>query len=328
MADILQPYMYNADPNLLRTGGLTPDYYNKYYAAQYTGQPVNAPIGSGVPIPTTPDVPSVIVPPTTPTAPVVAPVPTAPIDPNAAPVVLSEAQRQARDRARMQAQQFFVERGLDPNNYNELIEQRLNQLTSTFTPTTDPTTAFTDNIGDSIYSGETARIRNLLSGQAEEKFGTNYGNKVIGSSLLDDAINSILGTQRKDAETFLERGKKRGMYNDVGYDAGRAALEESAGTARSRLQSTAGSIIDKYRAQANSVRDRAQDIIGRAQSQGAGELRSVIGNTNFFDTQNIQNKIGARQGAVNLRDADVATALAERKRLSSQGRGLGSQGAF
>jgi hypothetical protein len=197
---------------------------------------------------------------------------------------------------------------------------------------------------------ELAVKRQEFLGQADQKFGADYGQKNIASSLLDDTINSILQEQRNGASQYLDRGKARGIYNDVGYNAGLANIGSTYEAGGAKLRGLGNDVIGKYRADANAVRDKAytaassytlgrdfsldpyinegNEVIGRAQQNAAGDLRNTFGGTQLFDFSALNNRAGQAQGAINMRDTDVATALNERKRLNTLGRGLGSQGAF
>lgn len=196
----------------------------------------------------------------------------------------------------------------------------------------------------------TTNTRNQYRTQVDQKFGPDYGNKAISSTLLDDTINSILTEQKTNASEYLERGKRRGIYNDVGYNAGVSRIGTAGEAGRSQLYSLGNSIIDKYRDDANAVRDKAysaasgytpgtsfsldpyirqgNEIIGRANTMAPGELRNTFGGTQLFDFSSLTNAAGQAQGAINARDLDVMGAITQRKRANAFGRGLGSQGAF
>lgn len=278
------------------------------------------------------------------------PTPTPVVPPVAATPAVS-AIDQAKAAARIRAEMAIRQRGLDPAAYNDLITSEIDRFASTFGASPDTSGAFGENLANATLQGEEARLRNTYRNQADTKFGPNYGEKVVASSLLDDTINSILEEQRNAATQYLDRGKARGIYNDVGYSAGRAALDTGTATGRSKLADLGHAVIDKYRANANQVRDKAygaatgftlgqtapdldfyaqqgDEIARRAAQFGGGDLRSAFGGTNLFDFGALTNRAGMAQGAVNLRDTDVATALAERRRVNSQQRGIGSQGAF
>jgi hypothetical protein len=197
---------------------------------------------------------------------------------------------------------------------------------------------------------ETTKARNQYRQQADSTFGVDYGRRNISSSLLDDAISSILSEQKNDATNYLERGRKRGIYNDTGYNAGVANIGTSFEAGRSRLGDLGRGVIDKYRADADAVRDKAysaasaftpgssfsldpyinegNEVIGRANTFAKGDLLNAFGGTKLFDFGSLNNAAGQAQGAIGGRDLDVISAISQRKRANSLGRGLGSRGAF
>lgn len=193
-------------------------------------------------------------------------------------------------------------------------------------------------------------LRKQFLGEVESRFGVGYGRNNIASSLLDDTINQILSEQRNDATSYLERGRSRGIYNDIGYNAGVANIGTASEAGRSKLYGLGNSIIDKYRADADAVRDKAyaaataaptvgsfsldpyinegNEVIARANTLASGDLRNTFGGTKLFDFGALNNRAGAAQGVLGTRDSDITTAIADRRRANAFGRGLGTQGAF
>lgn len=186
--------------------------------------------------------------------------------------------------------------------------------------------------------------------QADDTFGVDYGRKNITSSLLDDTIHSIMSEQSSDANSYLDRGRARGIYSDAGYNAGMARLYSSYEAGKSKLGELGAGVIDKYRANADAVRDKAyaaassytpgssfsldpyinegNEVIHRANEFAGGDLRNAFGGTKIFDFGDLNNRAGQAQGNFGGRDLDVLTAIGDRKRANSLGRGLGSRGAF
>jgi hypothetical protein len=270
----------------------------------------------------------------------------------AAAAARQESINKAIDIARRQATGQFSSLGLDPNQYSGKLDTTLNDLLAGLGESADPYAALNGkSIADSIYNQEQTGARTQYTKLANEKIGADYGNKLISSNLLDDTIADILNTQRGSAQEYLDRGQKRGIYNDVGYSAGQKTIGGAADTARSSLSTLGTGVLDKYRTQANTVRDNAfsaasgfdlgtgkfdidaylgqgNEIASRAQSNAGGDLRGAVGGTNYFDLSALNNSAGQAQGAVNLRDDDLAFALANRRKQQGAGRGIGSQGAF
>lgn len=254
-----------------------------------------------------------------------------------------------RNRLLQDALGYANSRGVG-NTYQDLLQQEIDRAVSNIQKGGDPKSIDGKNLASTVLSGKESEQRSQLTRQADELFGRNYGSRVVGSNLLDNAINDILNEQKTSAMQYLDRGTARGIYNERGRQAGLNTINSGAEAGRSQLSGLASGIIDKYRSQADKVRDdaynaansfqlgrnfdfndfvsRGNEIGQRAQTNAKGELLNVFGGTNLFDFGKITNTAGQAQGAQNLRDTDVATALAERKRRDSQGRGLGSQGVF
>jgi hypothetical protein len=294
------------------------------------GQVLNA-RNSYVPPITTPDIPA---PPPVPTAPTIT------------PDQIAAAQASARN----DILGMIGERGLDPNQYGlgTLLDRALGNLGATNPKDFSGDTK--ENILNKIISQAQDNQRSQLLSKVDTSIGQGYGDKTITPTLLDDTISSILGEQRQGALDQLNRGYKRGIYNDVGLSAGMNTLNNEEQAARAKLGSMGNDVLNTYRTQENAVRDKAYNdasnftlgrsfnlddyinqgntIADRARQFAGGDLRGALGGTNLFDFGQLQNNVGKAQGAVNLLDTDVATALAERKRRNTTGRGLGSQGVF
>lgn len=257
----------------------------------------------------------------------------------------------ATTQAQTSADDIVRQWGLDPTTYDPRISSAIGNLTSSLGDTTDPYSALNgESIATKLLTGDQTLKRNQLTQQADSKFGANYGSNLIDSHLLDSTITDILGHQTGDAQSYLDRGLARGIYNDTGYNAGHSALESQASAGRSKLGTIADDVLTGYRTKANGIRDRAygaagsanltsninlddyvkqgQDILNTAQTRGAGDVLSTLGGQNFFDFGGLTNAAGAAQGTTNLRDSGIASALADRENKKQAARGLGSQGVF
>jgi hypothetical protein len=249
------------------------------------------------------------------------------------------------------ADQVLSSYGLDPNMFRGNVQTELDRLTAGLRPGSDPTNIINGrSIAESVVNDELRRRRMGYQQQAEQKFGSNFGNRLISDDVLNSTIDDILNTQKQNAAQFIERGQKRGIINDVGAQAAQRRIGEAEQTGRGTLGNLALGIIDKYRSQANQVRDRAfnqasgynfgsninfDELLGegnqiaeRARNFGGGELRSAIGGQNFFDLSELRNTAGQAQGAINPRDTEVANAIANRRRMMGTSRGIGNQGAL
>lgn len=241
--------------------------------------------------------------------------------------------------------------GLNSADFSPRIQSELDRMTAGFKPGTDITNAVNGRtIASSILDDELRTRRNQYQQQANQQFGGNFADKFVSSNLLDDVVNDIITSQKKGALDFVDRGTKRGIFNEIGQQGAMSKINDSYEVGRANVSNLAGGIVDNYRTQLNGVRDqafntasgynfgsnvnfdellgRAGEIGQRAQSNAGGELRGAVGGQNFFDLSNIRNAGGMAQGVVNNRDTEIGAALEQRRRNSAMSRGIGSQGAF
>lgn len=271
-------------------------------------------------------------------------------DPNAPTPIDPKKMALAKQAALDKADLYLRSMGLDPAQYMPFIGAEFDKAAASAPLQKDPYSVFSDDITSNVVKAKQAEQYGQFNKGYENAFGEAADMAAAPSSLLDDAIAGILAEQRGGAAEQLERGKARGIYNDVGYSAGTSAIDAAMASGRSSLSSLGSGLIDTYRGRLDEIGDKAyaaasgsgfgpdfkldpyiaqyQDYTNRIRDNAAGDLRGVLGGQNFFDLSNIRSAAGTAQGALNLRDTDVATALGERRRVNTQRRGLGSQGAF
>lgn len=252
---------------------------------------------------------------------------------------------QAIQQALGQARSTVTSKGLDYNQFAPTIESQIQQILN-FVPkgAENPSQFFDPNLANSVLQGEEARMRNQYRSQAMA-IPTNLGMDIFGS-----AMDDIVGNQEKQAQSMLERGLKRGQYNDLGFQTGQGAIAQARQKALATMQGYGSDILSDYRTRLGSLRDRAVDaasgfnlgstldlspyqseasrIVDEAKQFAPGRLMSLVGDQNFFNPGELRLTAGQAQGATNLRDVGVLESLATRKKASEVGRGLGSQGAF
>lgn len=181
-------------------------------------------------------------------------------------------------------------------------------------------------------------------------FAPGFEQNLLPDSSINSIVDSILGTQRGQAQQTLDFNKKRGLLNDTGYAAANQDLtgQESAG--RSTLMGIGDSVLGKDRQGLLNIKgdagnaasnylygSPAPDTAGaysRAQSRAGtdlsgleGSIRSALGGTNLFDVPTALQKGGTGQGPVNLTTAPVFMPGTDKKNTNT-GRGLGSTGVF
>lgn len=256
----------------------------------------------------------------------------------------------AKGYAQQEANDIISSYGLDPTSYADKIAAGIGRETDSLGDTGDPYTQINGQFINNQLQQEQSQKRAQFGQQAASEFGPTYSSTKLQPSLLDNTISQILGEQQGSAQQYLDRGKARGIYNDVGYGAGASQLGSQAEAGRAQLSTLGNDVLSGYKTKLDDVRDKAysaasgytlgqplnldayaqegNQIANDAQTNAGGQLRSALGGQNFFDFSKLTNAAGSAQGAQNLQDTDLMSALAQRKKANAVGRGLGSQGAF
>lgn len=251
---------------------------------------------------------------------------------------------QALFNARLQ----LINQGYNPDQFMGEIGGYLTDIYNII-PTTDSNAGayFDPNFVTNFIGGKNAgaqrQARNFVS-QSLKKPNLDY-------TALDATISKLLEGGLKEGQDYLDRGRTRGQFNDVGYNAGVGKLAEAKAKASAKLKGYATDIYGKYNTQFDDIYSRANTAANGAtfdapfdltpfagefdrlssRVNGAGlegELLSQVGDQPLIDLASLRTSIGKGQGAVNLKDLDVLEGLDRRKRVSDQGRGIGSQGTF
>lgn len=267
------------------------------------------------------------------------------------------ADNAARDREQAAIKNIGVEKikeqATDPAYaaFQQNIYDTIQLLVDAIPKGVDPRNAIDPEVvAENQRVAEENRQRRELGVKVNNTFGANYSKDLISDSFLDDTINEILSTQASGATDYLDRGKARGIYDDIGYNAGLKRIGDSRAIGASELNTLENGVLSKYRTQADDIVNKARsaasgftvgtnfnldDYINQGKTVadqfgqfGGGDLRSALGGKNFFDFGELANAAGQAQGATNLRDDNIMAALTQRKKGNSVSRGLGSQGAF
>lgn len=247
---------------------------------------------------------------------------------------------------------YFAQRGLAPDNFASLIDSIIGD-TKLKVPQLDanPASYFTsDAFASGIDNFQNVK-RSNLTGQVNSKFAPGFERNLIQDTADDDIINSILGTQRGQAQQQIDFNRQRGVLNDAGYGTVQRELGGQENAARSTLTGIGDSILGKKRQDLLNIRGDAgnaassftlgmnepdvNSYYSQAQSKATtglsdleGSIRSALGGTNLFDVPSLMQKGGVAQGPINLTTANSSTAPPFDPKKSSAKRGLGSTGVF
>lgn len=264
----------------------------------------------------------------------------------------AQALQTATDAAPDLVKKYFSDRGITPD---QGTVDRITTAIKNTIPAGDanPAQYFNNDAIAGQVSGIETSNRQGYNAQVDKYFTPGFEKAWLPSSLADPIVNSILGEQRKQANTALDYNKARGVLNDTGFGAATSALGSQESAGRGTIQSLAESVLGKDRQKLTDIRGEAgtaasnysfgqaaPDFAGfrtRADQQYAsdlsgieGSVRSAVGGTNYFDVPTALQKGGTLQGPINLTTAGAggtAPPVDPTKRTQT-GRGVGSSGIF
>ena len=259
----------------------------------------------------------------------------------------------ARDTAiggyRDRAKERLSARGLDPTQYNFLIE---NAITSGRNATPDldanPSQYFTDALLDNAIGRAESDRRASYTGQTNRAFADNFERGLFQDTADDPFIEAILGNQRGEAVRSLDLARNRGNLDQTGYDAAMTRLGEMEQAGRSTANNLGGAVIQGYRTRAGEVGNRAREAAGGYNLGGdfnlggyqselnaltgtlnnslQGDINSALAGQQFFDLGDILTRGGSAQGPTN--PTSLPAFMAERERVRNAERGVGGGGTF
>lgn len=247
------------------------------------------------------------------------------------------------------ANRTLTSRGLDPNDYTDLISGAIADQRSLVPDLdTNPAGYFSNDFIDNVLNTEQSNRRNAYTNQVNTAFPVNADYGLFADTADDSYITDILNTQKQSALNSLDMAYKRGNLNSTGYDSALAALDEMYSSGLSQAQSLGSGVLSDYRTQLNDIADSARTAAGNytlggtwdlspyteryntlntdLQSRLGGDIGTALGSEDFFDLGDILTRGGNAQGATNPRTA-LADVLAERERVRNTDRGVSGTSA-
>lgn len=238
--------------------------------------------------------------------------------------------------------------GLNPDEFMGDISNYLNDIYKII-PEDDKNAGsyFDPNFVGTYIGGKNA----VASTNARNMARGAFGSPGMDYTSLDATISKLLEGSIKEGEEYLDRGFKRGQFNEAGVKSGRGKLDLAKSKATAKLRGYANDIFNTRKSEFDDIRNRAladasdttisdpfdiapyrdeyERLSGALSGPGIeGELLSKLGNEDLIDLNELRGGIAKGQGTVNLKDLDVLEGLERRKNVASAGRGLGSEGAF
>lgn len=223
---------------------------------------------------------------------------------------------------RTSASSYLSNLGADPNQYSSLIDQQINDILSTISPTDPNPGAYFKNIGQTVADQALANKRAQAQGSVTGEFSPNYSQSHITSALTDPLIASEYASQRGNADAIIQNMLKRGVITPTGGEAATRALELQAPGVRNKLYGAAENTLATGRQSIDDIINNALQTAGNVnlnqqfdpnfyQTQ-ANQAQDVFTSRvpdlfkgqvpgNLFDTSGLAAIAGAGQGAQNLK---------------------------
>lgn len=240
-------------------------------------------------------------------------------------------------------------RGLDPTQYNYLIENAIASGRNAMPDLAEnPGQYFTDALLDSAIGRSESDRRASYTTQANRAFTPNFERGLFQDTADDPFIDAILGNQRSEAVRSLDLARSRGSLDQTGYDAAMTRLGEMEQAGRSTANNLGGAVIQGYRSRAGEVGNRAREaaggynlggdfnlggyqselnsLVGSLNNNLQGDINSALAGQQFFDLGDILTRGGSAQGPVNPNT--LPAFMAERERVRNAERGVGGGGTF
>lgn len=257
----------------------------------------------------------------------------------------AEARTAATSVARNQAEAEATRRGLNPADYQSIIDREISEILGLI-PSDELTPAsYFTNFGPNVFAEEEGALRNKTIADINRVAPTGFERTRTPDSIVDPIIESIIGEQYGSTKQQLEAARARGQLTDMGFGSALSQLDTRRGGARAQFDPITSSVLEGVRgAQRDYVGTQREaagnlqlgqnfDLAGfetglgevEAREEGAvpGRIRS-LGPSSLFNIGELLNLGGQAQGPQNA--PIIATPRDQQRR--DQKRGLGSTGAF
>lgn len=233
---------------------------------------------------------------------------------------LAELRTGSANAARGNASRYFTEQGLDPAQYSNDIDERINEILGTISQDdANPGTYFND-LGEDVYQDEESAYRGKQSRKLNELFPTNFETDRIQDTMDDDILAAIKGEQRGSAEQLVNNMLARGVITGTGKNTALADLDRQSFSVQDRLRELGSTTLAGGRQSLTNIANRGKQAAGSLNlgqsfdpfsytkdtdaafndfiNNLSGSIRAKVPGQ-LFDTSNLAAIAGAGQGAQN-----------------------------
>lgn len=244
-----------------------------------------------------------------------------------------EAAQKAEERSRFEnslntsyssaiddARNYFVQRGLDPDNYIGTIQKAATAARNRVPDMAAAPGTYFDNLGATVFDQEQGGQRAQLMRAINSFAGDGFATKRIANDSDDATLEAILAEQRSNADNYIRNLLDRGVITGSGYSAAEKNLNDQSHGARARLNEVGNSELERGRSKANEIanagRTRASNFnlgetfdpysvsseldaaFGDFFKNLGGNIRAAVP-AELFSTSGLAGVAGAAQGAGN-----------------------------
>jgi hypothetical protein len=254
----------------------------------------------------------------------------------------------ARQNSFNAARKSFEGRGLNFDDYDEIVNAELDNIAKAVPDLGNPDQFFGNSVGDQIISSKENAARSQYGQQVGSKFGTGFEQKTFADTADDAIIDQLFNEQYTPATDYIARAKQRGTLSDSGYQYALNNLNNMGTAARSKLQTVGGDVLNKYRTEIGGIGSSARNAannyrlgetfdfdsylnqfnnkVSEFNNRMGGDIRAALGNEQLFDLDQLIARAGSFQGPQNT--VTLLSALEEEEKKRQQQRGLGGSGVF
>lgn len=264
-----------------------------------------------------------------------------------------EAQRQqtleqASAALRGTAYDRLARRGIDARNYGSVIDSAIaGAQTRAQGAKGDLGGYFTDSVIEDAFGKARDDERAKYGAAVTQRWSPGFENAYFRSDADDYFINDVLGRQKQEATSYLDRARSRGQLDDSGYGSALQKIGEMEQTGRSRANALGDAVLQGNRTRLSDIANQAKSAagayeLGQSFDVGAygrqfddtlnslntrlgGDVYGALEGQKFFDVGDIIARGGSTMGAANP-TTERPDQIAAREKLRTANRGVDAGG--
>lgn len=220
----------------------------------------------------------------------------------------------AQTTALERAPEYFDERGVNSADYEDEIQQMLDDMEKTYKVGSDFKGAF-DDLGQRAFDNETADYRDRTLYDVNNYFKPDLGLQLVSDTADDAAIEEILSRQYDEALATANRARDRNQLNETGFNALMQELGRQRDTGQGLLNELGKSQVGAQRSEINNLGSTARDTaanINLNQDFSLDPYKSQVQQSLDDFMQNIGSNLSSQAGDLfNFGDAFSKGAVAQ-----------------